>query len=162
MSKVILYMAISSDGYIAGPNDEAPWSDAEWEAFNIFVKSCDCVLLGKRTYEIMRKDGEFVSGPEYIVVTTSQSLNTGGLRKIVVNSEADLPNVDKIGVIGGGELNGRLADLGVIDEVILDVEQVELGDGIKLFGNHKPLNMRLISEKTLRNGTTVQKHYQVV
>lgn len=110
----------------------------------------------------MQKDGEFVSGPEYIVVTTSQSLNTGGLRKIVVNSEADLPRVDKIGVIGGGELNGRLADLGLIDEVILDVEQVELRDGIKLFGNHEPLNMKLVSEKTLKNATTVQKHYRVI
>jgi hypothetical protein len=29
MSKVILYGAISSDGFIAGPNDETPWSDAE-------------------------------------------------------------------------------------------------------------------------------------
>lgn len=49
----ILYMAISRDGFIADSNDETPWSDAEWEAFQEFAKSCEVVLLGKRTFQIM-------------------------------------------------------------------------------------------------------------
>jgi len=162
MSKVILYMAISTDGFIAGPNDETPWSDAEWEAFQDFVKSCDCVLLGRRTFEIMRQDSGLIDGPQYIVVTSDNSFDSGNLIKKNIVSAADMPEANKVGIIGGGELNGRLAGLGVINEVILDVEPVELGNGITLFGSHKPLTMKLVSEKILENGVTTQKHYQVV
>lgn len=48
MSKVILYMAISADGFIAGVNNETPWSDEEWEAYREFVMSCDVCLIGSR------------------------------------------------------------------------------------------------------------------
>jgi dihydrofolate reductase len=102
--KVILYMALSADGFIAAQNDETPWSDEEWAAFQEFVKSCDAVLLGRRTYEIMTKGDEFAEGPEYIVITNDSTLSTGQLRKISIVSKADLPQVNKLGVIGGGEL----------------------------------------------------------
>jgi len=39
--KTILYVALSADGFIAGLNDETPWSDEEWAAFQEFVKTCD-------------------------------------------------------------------------------------------------------------------------
>jgi dihydrofolate reductase len=80
--KTILYMAISADGFIAGANDETPWSEEEWAAFQEFVKSCDIVLLGRRTYEIMSKQGEFVDGPDYFVVTSDASADTGNFRKL--------------------------------------------------------------------------------
>lgn len=154
-------MAISSDGYIAGPNNETPWSDAEWEAFQEFVKSCDCILLGRRTYEIMKKDNEFIDGQKYIVVTSNESFDVGKFQITTITTASDMPKMNRVGVIGGGELNGRLADLGVIDEVILDVEPVKLHDGITLFGDHEPLKMKLISESTLSNGVTIQKHFEV-
>lgn len=65
----ILYMTTSQDGFVAGPHNETPWCDAEWEAFQEFVKSCDAILLGKRTYEIMLKANEFLDGPRYIDVS---------------------------------------------------------------------------------------------
>lgn len=162
MSKVTLYMAISSDGFIADTDDKTPWSDEEWEAFQLFVKSCDCVLLGRRTYEIMRGQDEFVEGPEYIVVTNNSSLDTGNLKKISIASKKDIPNKDNIGVIGGGELNYQIAKLGIINEVILDEETVKLHNGIKLFGNHEaPFTMQLLKSKRI-GPNTVQKFYKPV
>jgi len=160
--KTTLYMAISADGFIAGTNDQTPWSDAEWEAFQEFVKTCDIVLLGRRTYEIMQESGDFVEGPECIVVTNDQSLKTGNFRKISIKTKDDLPQVERLAVIGGGELNGSLAKLGVIDEIILDVEPITLGNGKRLFGSHDvQLKMELISSK--RIGTsTIQNQYKVV
>ena len=111
-------MAMSADGYIAGPHDETPWSDEAWAAFEEFVTSCDVVLLGRRTYEIMTAQDEFVDGPQYIVVTNDVSVDTGKLPKLSIKQRSDMPAANKIGVIGGGELNGSLAKLGVIDEVI--------------------------------------------
>ncbi|MGD8373526.1 MAG: dihydrofolate reductase family protein [Candidatus Woesebacteria bacterium] len=160
--KTTLYMAISIDGYVAGLNDETPWSDAEWDAFQEFVKTCDVVLLGRRTYEIMRIDGDFVEGPEYIVVTNDQSLDTGAFRKVSIKTKDDLPQVERLGIIGGGDLNGTLAKLGVINEVILDIEPITLGSGIRLFGDHDvQLKLELAKSRRIGEGT-VQNRYLVI
>lgn len=158
----ILYMAISRDGFIAGKNDETPWSDESWKAFAEFVKSCDVILLGRRTYEIMRDGNEFVAGPQYIVITNNRKFDSGRLSKQPVNSPDDIPVVEKLGIIGGGDLNGRLAEFELIDEVILDKEPVKLKEGITLFGNHKvaPI-LKLLSTRKLSNATT-QYHYKVI
>lgn len=159
---VILYMAISADGFIATPKDETPWSDASWEAFRAFVKTCDVVLLGRHTYEIMRDQDEFINGPEYIVVTSYALFNTGRYQKINIKTKADLPKAVKIGVIGGGELNGRLAKIGVLDEIILDVEPIILGNGIRLFGDHDvKLKLELSSSEKLKSGA-LHNRYHVI
>src|SRR5690242_10477887 len=98
-------MALSADGYIAGPNDETPWSDEEWAAFQDFVRSCDVCLLGRKTYEIMKGGDGFVSDTRYVVIT-SDAQYKADYPTATIRSAADLPAGDKIGVIGGGELNG--------------------------------------------------------
>lgn len=160
--KTILYMAISKDGYIAGPDDETPWSDAEWEQFQVFVKSCDAVLLGKNTFKIMKADDDFIDGVRYIVATHDRNLDTGNYEKLSIESKDDLPKVNRLGVIGGGDLNGCLMQMGVIDEIILDEEPVELGSGIKLFGSHniKP-NLELL-RSTPYGESSAQRHYRVL
>lgn len=159
--KTILCMAMSADGFIAGQNDETPWNDDEWVAFQNFITSCDVVLLGRRTYEIMRSDGEFVDGPEYIVVSNNPSLDCGDFRKMSITSKSDLPQAQKIGVIGGGRLNGSLAQLGVFDEIILDIEPILLGTGHTLFGGQMVhLNLELLESRKI-GPLTLQHHYKV-
>jgi dihydrofolate reductase len=162
MSKIILYMAISSDGFIAGPNDETPWSDEELQSFQAFVRSCDLVLLGSNTYRLMQEQDEFVEGATYIVVTHDKTLETGNKQKICVTSKEDIPKGDKIGIIGGGELNGSLAKLGVINELILDIASVQLGSGIRLFGQYDvPLKLQLLGSRRL-GSNTIQRHYKIL
>ncbi len=161
MTEVILYNAISADGYIAGEHDETPWSDEEWIAFREFVKSCDVCLLGRRTYAIMRDDGEFVEGPTYIVASSDPDADTGGYEKRSIKSADDLPGVERIGLIGGGALNGSLAEMGLVDEIILDVEAIILGGGTRLFGSRNvQLGLELLSSKQV-GPKTVQNHYRV-
>lgn len=158
---ITLYMATSADGFIAGPHDETPWSDDAWVAFKDFVKTCDVVLLGRRTYEIMTAQNEFIEGPEYIVATRNSLLNTGSLRKVTIQSAADMPEADKIGVIGGGDLNGSLAKLGLIDEIVLDIEPIALGNGKRLFGDTGiELALGLIDSRKIGN-STIQNRYKV-
>ncbi len=160
--KVVLYMAVSADGFIAGVHDETPWSDDEWTAFQEFVKTCDVVLLGRKTYEIMKKDGQFVSGPEYIVVTNDPAVDTGKWRKLSIQNREDMPQAGKVGVIGGGELNGSLIELGVVDEVILDIEPMTLGNGHNLLGGHSvEFHLELLSSRRI-GGSTIQNHFRVV
>lgn len=159
--KATLYMAISADGFIATLEDQTPWSDASWDAFRTFVKTCDVILLGRRTYEIMCDQDEFVSGPEYVVVTNDASFNAGRYRKMSIKTKDDLPRAARIGVIGGGDLNGSLALLGIFDELILDVEPVVLGNGVRLFGSHDVrLKLELTDSEKLESGT-LHNRYRV-
>lgn len=163
----ILYAAISRDGFIAGSDDETPWSNEEQVAFQAFLLTCDVVLLGRRTFEIMQSgDGlasnGLIAGPRYIVVTENENLDTGKLEKIAIDSPSDMPTAERLGIIGGGELNGRLMQLGVIDEIILDIEQLDLGEGVKLLGSYDiPLKLELLGSDLIGE-TTVQRHYKVV
>lgn len=155
----VLYMAISSDGFIADANDETSWSDEEWAAFQTFVDSCDFVVMGRRTYEIMKD--ELVEGPEYLIATDDPSFDASGLRTISIQSKKDLPAGHKVGIIGGGELNGRLAKMGALDEIILDIEPITLGDGMRLFGTYDiPLKLELIGSRHISE-QTIQRHYRV-
>jgi dihydrofolate reductase len=106
---------------------------------------------------------DFIVGPQYIVVTNDKTFDSGDFPKLAVNSKSDIPtNFERIGVIGGGELNGSLARLGAIDELLLDIEPVKLHDGIKLFGNHDvPLKLEILSAQTIGESTK-QRHYKVV
>lgn len=157
-----MYMTISEDGFIAGLNDETPWSDESWESFQNFVRSCDVVLLGRRTFEIMRQQDEFISGPRYVVVTRNPDADTGEFEKLQIDSAEDMPKANKVGVIGGGDLNEQLIKLGVIDEIILDEEAVKLGQGFKLFGQHEvEPQLKLLDSERL-GSRTIQRHYKVV
>lgn len=159
---VVLYMATSVDGFIARPNDETPWSDDEWKAFQEFVKSCDVCLLGRRTFEIMRESGEFVDGPRYIVVSNNNDFDAGEYEKLSIKSATDIPDVEKVGIIGGGKLNASIAKLGVVDEVILDIEPVTFGVGKQLFGNNPiSLQLKLLSTKQV-GSSTIQNRYEVI
>ena len=83
-------------------------------------------------------------------------------KKISIQSAADLPQVEKIGLIGGGELNGSLAALGFIDEIILDVESIALGRSKRLFGGHDvQLNLQHVASQPV-GPNTMQNRYKVV
>ncbi len=159
--KVVLYMAISADGLIADNDDRTPWSDDEWQAFTEFAQSCDVVILGKKTYQIMKADGDFVTGPKYFVATHDNNFDTGKFAKVIIKSRDDLPKARRIGIIGGSELNASLAQLDLIDEVILDVEPIVLGEGKHLFAELVHMRLALVSSRIIGQNT-VQNTYTVL
>lgn len=153
-------MAISRDGFIAGEHDETPWSHEEWAEFQNFVKSCDVCIMGRRTYELMKSDG-FVAGPRYIVATTKKDYDCGKFEARNIRQPRDVPKEKTVGIIGGGDLNGSLAQLGLIDEIILDVEDIELKNGKRLLGNNAvALHLEIISSRKITDSLR-QERYKV-
>ena len=47
--KVILYMAISANGYIAKLNHDTPWSDEELQSYSEKVKEAGNLIIGRTT-----------------------------------------------------------------------------------------------------------------
>ncbi len=56
--KVVLLMTLSADGYSARLNDDAPWSAEEFARCNAFVANAGNIIVGRRTYEIMKEEGD--------------------------------------------------------------------------------------------------------
>jgi dihydrofolate reductase len=157
----ILYAAISQDGFIADLDDKTPWSSEETIAFNAFVRTCDAILLGRRSFEIMRDGQELQPGIRYIVATTKPQ-HLKGIETVTIETKQDIPEFPKLGVIGGGELNGRLAKLGALDELFLDIEPITLKDGVRLFGNHDiPLKLEPLESRKI-SSSTMQRHYKIL
>ena len=56
MSKIVLMMNISLDGYIEGPDHDISWHRVDEEMhqhFNDVVRQYGALLSGRRTYELM-------------------------------------------------------------------------------------------------------------
>lgn len=168
--KVILYMAISANGMIAMEDDSTPWPKEVWEHYRKTVKRVGNLIIGKRTYEIMQKAGEFeeLGNPRTVVVTREHHPDDAGDNFVFVDSpKAALEALEKRGfdevlVGGGAELVGSFLKEKLVDEMYLAVAPKLFGKGIALFPPQEfHYNLDLLDVKKL--GThTLLVHYQIV
>lgn len=170
--KAIMYPAISLDGFIAKPDgDSSSWVDQTGEAlYEIQVERCGCVLVGRKTYEEYIDDFRSKKDKDVVVFVCSRQLgNTHEENiKFVSGSPPEILRIiekqgfSEVIVCGGGEINGLFAMAGLVDEIIISVQPVVLGEGIRLFGSHQPaLNLQLLSTNQTVPGV-VQNHYKVL
>lgn len=140
--KVILYMAMTINGFIAKENDDTSFaSEIEWESFRKMIKNIGNMIIGSRTYKILRDDGEFknLDNVRIIVVSNDINLKTIADNHSVAKSPKDAlvilkkEKFDKALVAGGGGLNASFMAENLVDEIYLDVEPIIFGKGIRLF-----------------------------
>lgn len=167
MRKIKLYSAASLDNYIARPNGEVDWLEIfpipEGEDFGYtdFIANVDTTLMGNNTYqEVLGFDVPFpYKGLTNYVFTRQQDLEPADYVQFVSENVVDFikalrekPGKD-IWLIGGGQLNTLLLNHDLIDEVILTVFPIILGEGIPLFGNQpKEQILDLVEHKAYDNG----------
>jgi dihydrofolate reductase len=148
MRKVILYTAASLDNYIATTDGGVDWLDDpefalpdEDYGYGDFYKTIDTTLMGNKTYRfILDQDVPFPYPDKKNYVFSRSRTNqdtefvefihddiTGFVRRLKQTRGAD------IWLVGGGQINAWLLNDDLIDEIILTVVPVILGDGIPLF-----------------------------
>lgn len=168
--KVILYIATSVDGYIARSNGEVDWlegdgsdpnSDGGYEAF---YNTIDTVIMGNTTYKQIMGWGEYpYKGTKgYVYTKNKQDHN----EDVIFTSQdpADLIKALKqeegkdIWVIGGTEIVDLFVKTDLIDEYIITIAPVILGEGIPLFKGNNPEIRLVLKEGSTFNGFT-QGHY---
>ncbi|MBI3485923.1 dihydrofolate reductase family protein [Candidatus Daviesbacteria bacterium] len=167
MSKVILYMAISANGFIAREDDDTSWISAkEWESYSEFVRRAGCLIVGHRTYNILTKQPEFSEFEKIkIVVLSHKDFKTLASHHLVAKNPKEALNLLKdfkeVVVAGGGILNSSFIKQGLIDEVYLDIEPIILGNGIKLFAEDKfSIDLKLLDFKKISENE-IQLHYEI-
>lgn len=165
--KVILYMAITANGFIARENNETSWSEKEWESYANQIKNSDAIIIGRKTYDLMRANKEFdkISNPFTVVITNSKIKDERNF--VFVKSAKESLNLlkkkgfFKVVVCGGSEINSIFMKENLIDEIYLDIEPFIFGKGIKLFSDSEfEKKLELVEVNRLSNNE-IQLHYKI-
>ena len=172
MRKSILYIAISLDGYIAGPDEDLSFLDVvqqenEDYGYGDFIQTVDTVVMGRKTYDwIMAHVPEFVHADKttFIITRTERQstentrFHTGDLSDLVRRLKTE--SGKNIFIEGGAEVVKTLLLDDLIDEYVISIIPVLVGGGTKLFEDGRPQQtLKLISTKQFDSGL-VQLHYQ--
>lgn len=159
MRKVILYIAMSLDGYIADTNGSVDWLDGydNEDSYSEFVKDIDTVIMGNKTYrqivtELSPNDWIYKDFTSYVIThgTDCQDENVifynGSpctLIRDMIESEGK-----NIWICGGADIVRQLMSDGLIDIFHISVIPAVLGGGVRLFSDlDKKIKLKLLKEK---------------
>jgi dihydrofolate reductase len=174
MSKVILNLTMSLDGYIAGPNvrPEEPMGDGGEELHNWMFnsenpddeaelfKNAGAVIIGGRTFELgvehWGEDPAF-HAPCFVLsehpretITkqggTSYTFVTDGVESALAQAHAVAGDKDIV-IMGGANAAQQYINAGLVDELHIHLAHMLLGDGTRLFDQLtiQPTNLEKIA-----------------
>lgn len=171
--KLILYISMSLDGFIATVEDDLSWlsiveTEGEDYGYAKFNESVDTYIVGRKTYDIVLEltGGIFPPAEKHrcYVITRQKRENENGV--MFYNGHvADLVAALKketgknIYCDGGGQVVKLLMEKDLIDEYIVSVIPIILGDGKRLFSGGTPkINLKALPARYYESGL-VQLHY---
>ena len=172
--KVIVHIAASADGYIARPDGDIDWlvSRPAPEGFygmEAFMRTIDTKVMGRSTYEASLALGEKFDARVPTIVFSRHAPPSDLPPGVEFTSEAIGPFMDRlcarpgkdIWMMGGGDLIASFLDAQAIDEFVVSVVPVFIGDGIPLIARrHRLTPLTLQSTERFDDGL-VQLHYRV-
>ena len=149
--KVILYLAQSLDGFIAEKDGSTAWlsalnSSESDAAIQSFYQGVDTIIMGRKTYEQCIKLAGTYPYQEKQSYVFSKTLH----------DTADRTNV----VTGNVPEFVRQLKAQLVDELIITIAPVLLGDGISLISTHLT-DMPLELSKTRQLGQFVELTYKI-
>ncbi|MFD2571865.1 dihydrofolate reductase family protein [Spirosoma soli] len=179
MRKLIYDVAASLDNYIAhsdGSVDGFQWEGNFVDDFLERIKTYGAVLMGRKTYEWGFAFGLQKGEPAYTqvnpqlknyVFSSSISFEPSPLIEVVREHEVSFveglkaQSGNPIWLCGGGELASKLLEAHLIDELVIKLNPVVLGEGIRLFGSSQTkVGLRLTDSKRYENGLMLL-NYQI-
>jgi dihydrofolate reductase len=133
--RVILHIATSADGFIATLDDGLEWlpghSELEDYGMEKFMQTIDCVLIGRRTWDVISQfeEEEFTEIERHIISRRTHN---------AIDFIRDLKSKSgkNIWLLGGGILNGECLQAELIDEIVVTRIPIELEHGIPVYGKY--------------------------
>ena len=170
MPRIRYRVAMSVDGYIAGPHGEFDWIVADPTIdFTALFAQFDTFLLGRRTYELTLRPGApgFPAGSRAYVFSRTLPDQVPGfsvIRDVSTESVATIRAQAKkdIWLFGGGDLFRSFLALGLVDTVELAVMPILLGKGLQLLPQpSSQAQLQLTHQHTYASGIVLLE-YDVV
>ncbi|WP_446215460.1 dihydrofolate reductase family protein [Micromonospora sp. IBHARD004] len=183
MRRIIVWMSISLDGFIEGPDRELDWHRVDEELhrhFNDELRTKGAFLDGRRTYELMAgfwptaDQDPAASAPtrEFAAIwrdmpkiVYSRTLaradwNATVVREVVPEEVMALkaqPGGDL--VVGGADLASAFRRHGLVDEYRIYLHPVAIGRGKPLFPpSDTPVDLRLVESRPFGNGVVLLRY----
>ena len=171
MTRAIYYTATTLDGFIADEQDSLAWlfeqqiDQGGYGGYEAFIAGIGTIVMGSTTYAWVR-DHLSATGESWPYdlpcwVFTHRDFGApeedvrfvaGEVREhheAIVESAGDRD----VWVVGGGDLAGQFADLGLLDQLVVAIAPVTLGTGRPLFPRRH--NLKLVELDTNGDKATV-------
>jgi dihydrofolate reductase len=185
MKKISVFNHVTLDGLYAGPNDEVDWfqavHDDEWNRYaqEQADQSRNTLMFGHTTYKMMKSwwptpaakqadpaMAEVMNHSPKIVFSRrlKKAEDEPSWKNIRVFHQIDpdeirnLKRKEDITILGSGTIVQQLANLQLIDEYSLVVVPIVLGEGKALFKAVDKTKLRLIEERSFRNGIVLLRY----
>ncbi len=174
MRKLIIFIASSLDGYIAAPGDDLEFlkivdKPGEDYGYTSFIANVDTILLGRKTYDWVKNhsgSSHYDKGDYKVFVITrterpdsgNTSFYTGDFIALAKRLKSEAGKF--IYCDGGAEVIHQLLENDLVDEMIISVIPVLVGNGVRLFKDSRPeQRLTLVNVKSYDTGL-VQLHYK--
>jgi len=170
MQRIQYFVAASLDGFIATPTDDLGWLlqfdgfEGGADSYNDFMAAVGCIVMGGETYAWLmdHEPGRWpYSGTACYVFTHHEhrapdgadiTFIRGDVREFIADFRQAAGGLN-VWVVGGGNLAAQFADAGLLDEIILSVIPVVLGEGKRLLPMKGPTPpLELAASRTLGRG----------
>jgi dihydrofolate reductase len=179
MGKVLWHTMMSLDGFIAGPNDDMDWvfgvDGGDGQTADEIVRSTGALLVGRRTQDVEdRLQPGFYGGafrgpffvlrhdppaqPPVVKGVTGQFIDVPIQKAVAVAKEA-ARGADV--VVLGANVARQILEAGLLDEIIVHVTPVLVGDGVRLFERAGGAAIKLERIASLDEGETTVLRYAV-
>lgn len=186
MKKIVWFMHVSLDGFVAGPDGEMDWIKVDE---NLFVYAgrrtdeADTALYGRKTWQMMEAYWPTAAGQpnatqhdiehstwynkvqKVVVSKTMQNENPPNTTIINENIPAEISKLKQgtgkeIVIFGSPSIGHLLTAENLIDDYWLFVNPILLGQGIPLFKDLKDrISLKLVTSHTFASGV-ICLHYE--
>jgi len=173
--RIIVCIATSADGYIARKDGDVAWLNRPRPAgnygMNSFFKSVDTILWGRKTFDMTLgaangKSGYAAGFINYVFTHRPPKAEVPGVEFVNQPIERFARRLRAIAgkniwMMGGGGLIASFLDAGELDEFMIHIVPVLIGEGIPLIApRHRLVKLVLKSSRRFPDGV-VRLHYEV-
>ena len=182
MSKIVVQMSLSLDGFMEGPDHDISWHMVDEEVHtdvNAYLRTTGAFLQGRRTHELMLDfwptadqdpaspapvrefAGIWRDKPKYVFSKTFDNTdwNTTILRDVVPDEIEKLKaQTDGDIALGGADLAATFMRHDLIDDYRLYIDPIVIGAGTRLFPPDFRQTLSLVETRPFGNGVVLLRY----
>ncbi len=177
MTAVAWHVVTSLDGFVAAPGDDMSWIFeviGPSETADEMVSTTGAIVMGRRTYEVEDRDrpgiyGGAWNGSLFVLTHEAPATVPGWMTGTFVHDgvgdavgRAKTAAGDRNVGILGASIARQCLDAGLLDEIVVQVAPVLLGDGVRMFDRPRSQQVKLEKAAVAESGQLTDLRFRVL